>query len=421
MSRSAIRPIVEDLLERLDGIDVRGTFFVVGTLAEAEPRSGPRHRGGRSRAGAARLGPHPARPFRPRHTAGHGSQGPEPCWGSSPARRSLGYRAATFSLTPSHDLGHRRAGRGRASPTRPACWPAANPLYGYPGAPRHAFRWPSGLVELPVPLTASGRRSSRWAAPTCELLPAALSCAGRAGADRRPVRLLPPVRLRPRRAVLVGAGRRPARPRCCGSAASDCGQDRPRCWPTPAPPLADRVVEPHGPPDLRRRVRADCRRSTCCTASRTPRASTERLPRDLAARPLGDPRRVRRPGLSGHAGPHRELAARPPRRRGAPPRRPRPRRRPASPTRVPPASRPTRSTAAMPTAVAAAGVEPAEAGDRRRGDRAPRRSRAPSSTASTTSWRPGGRLVVTTPECRRACSTRSPPSATVRSTTPTTW
>ena len=30
--------------------------------------------------------------------------------------------------------------------------PAAHPLYGFPGAPNLPFRWPTGLVELPVPI-----------------------------------------------------------------------------------------------------------------------------------------------------------------------------------------------------------------------------------------------------------------------------
>jgi hypothetical protein len=30
--------------------------------------------------------------------------------------------------------------------------PARSPLFGWPGAPRDVFRWPSGLVELPSPV-----------------------------------------------------------------------------------------------------------------------------------------------------------------------------------------------------------------------------------------------------------------------------
>jgi hypothetical protein len=37
--------------------------------------------------------------------------------------------------------------------------PAASPLYGLPGAPRRAFRWESGLAELPCPVAGQGRVS----------------------------------------------------------------------------------------------------------------------------------------------------------------------------------------------------------------------------------------------------------------------
>ena len=34
--------------------------------------------------------------------------------------------------------------------------PARNPLYGWPGLPTDPFLWPSGLVELPVPVVRAG-------------------------------------------------------------------------------------------------------------------------------------------------------------------------------------------------------------------------------------------------------------------------
>ena len=37
--------------------------------------------------------------------------------------------------------------------------PAVNPISGFPGVPRHPFRWPTGLVEFPVPLHGRGRLS----------------------------------------------------------------------------------------------------------------------------------------------------------------------------------------------------------------------------------------------------------------------
>ncbi len=35
--------------------------------------------------------------------------------------------------------------------------PAANPLHGWPGAPRRPFRWDNGLIELPCPVGGVGR------------------------------------------------------------------------------------------------------------------------------------------------------------------------------------------------------------------------------------------------------------------------
>jgi len=37
--------------------------------------------------------------------------------------------------------------------------PASNPIAGFPGAPRRPFRWPSGLLEIPVPVLGRGRLS----------------------------------------------------------------------------------------------------------------------------------------------------------------------------------------------------------------------------------------------------------------------
>jgi peptidoglycan-N-acetylglucosamine deacetylase len=142
--------IVHDLLERLDGLGVRGTFFVVGTLAEAEPDLV------RAIADAGHeLALHDwdhtqldrTDPDTLRATAKKGRE----VLGELAGTDVVGYRAATFSLTESTawatevlaDVGFRYSSSVLA---------AANPLYGFPGAPSRAFRWPSGLAELPAPL-----------------------------------------------------------------------------------------------------------------------------------------------------------------------------------------------------------------------------------------------------------------------------
>ncbi|MGE0484281.1 MAG: DUF3473 domain-containing protein [Gammaproteobacteria bacterium] len=67
-----------------------------------------------------------------------------------------GYRAPVFSLTPRTAwvvdvLG--TCGFSWSSSVLPA---VGHPLHGYPGAPMTPFRWPGGLVELPVPVTRLG-------------------------------------------------------------------------------------------------------------------------------------------------------------------------------------------------------------------------------------------------------------------------
>jgi polysaccharide deacetylase family protein (PEP-CTERM system associated) len=69
-----------------------------------------------------------------------------------------GFRAPVFSLTPATvwitellvEAGFRYSS---------SVLPAAHPMYGYPGAPRGTFRWPSGLVEFPVPIGRIGPTS----------------------------------------------------------------------------------------------------------------------------------------------------------------------------------------------------------------------------------------------------------------------
>ncbi len=67
-----------------------------------------------------------------------------------------GFRAPIFSLTPQtawaiDDL----AACGFAYSS--SVLPAANPLHGWPNAPRTPFRWSNGLVELPCPVAGAGR------------------------------------------------------------------------------------------------------------------------------------------------------------------------------------------------------------------------------------------------------------------------
>ncbi|MCG8325599.1 MAG: polysaccharide deacetylase family protein [Thiotrichales bacterium] len=66
-----------------------------------------------------------------------------------------GFRAPAFSLVKSSlwavDV-IREAGFRYSS----SVLPVANPINGFPGAPRHAFCWPNGLLEIPAAITRLG-------------------------------------------------------------------------------------------------------------------------------------------------------------------------------------------------------------------------------------------------------------------------
>jgi hypothetical protein len=67
-----------------------------------------------------------------------------------------GFRAPIFSLTPATEWAVeqiRDAGFAYSS----SVLPAANPLHGWPGAPRRPCRWGNGLLELPCPVGGIGR------------------------------------------------------------------------------------------------------------------------------------------------------------------------------------------------------------------------------------------------------------------------
>lgn len=164
--------IVHRLLDHLDEVGVRGTFFVVGTLAEAEPdliRT--------IAAGGHELALHDwdhtqldrSDPDTLRATASKGRD----VLGELAGHEIVGYRAATFSLTADTtwatdvlaDVGFRYSSSVLA---------ATNPLYGFPEAPRHAFRWPSGLIELPAPLADLGVTEVPLGGTYLRLLPASL-------------------------------------------------------------------------------------------------------------------------------------------------------------------------------------------------------------------------------------------------------
>ena len=65
-----------------------------------------------------------------------------------------GARASIFLVPDSKWAPEALAGLGYAYSS--SVLPAANPLFGWPGAPTRPFLWPSGLVELPAPVYGIG-------------------------------------------------------------------------------------------------------------------------------------------------------------------------------------------------------------------------------------------------------------------------
>lgn len=143
------------ILDRVADHGVTGTVFVVGEVAEAQPDLV------REIAAAGHeVGLHAWRhvslttvaPDRFLDETKRGRDLLEDLTGTA----VVGFRAPMFSLVPSTlwatdhlaELGFRYSS---------SVLPGANPLYGFPGAPHRPFRWPSGLLELPCPVTGVGR------------------------------------------------------------------------------------------------------------------------------------------------------------------------------------------------------------------------------------------------------------------------
>jgi polysaccharide deacetylase family protein (PEP-CTERM system associated) len=133
---------------------IRGTIFVVGELAESHPavvesfaRDG--HEIALHSHRHVPLTDQTPEEFRADTEAGKSAL--TALTGTAP----VGYRAPTFSLVRDTvwateilaDLGFTYSS---------SVLPAANPLYGFPGTPRVPFLWPSGLVEIPIPIIRLG-------------------------------------------------------------------------------------------------------------------------------------------------------------------------------------------------------------------------------------------------------------------------
>lgn len=142
------------LLDLLDRHGSRGTFFVLDAVARLEP--------GLVRDIARRGHEVASHGYAHRHLAEQSAAAFRTGMADARDRLAeligaapLGFRAPYFSLTPKAAwVPEILAELGFAYSS--SLLPARNPLAGWPGAPRDAFRWPSGLVELPVPVARTG-------------------------------------------------------------------------------------------------------------------------------------------------------------------------------------------------------------------------------------------------------------------------
>jgi len=151
---AAAGPQTRRLMDLLEAAGSRGTFFVLDGVARREPalvreiaRRG--HEVASHGHDHRRLAEVAPEAFRRGMAAAR--ERLADLLGTAPA----GYRAPYFSLTPAAAWAPAvLAELGFAYSS--SVLPARNPLAGWPGAPRAPFRWPSGLLEVPVPVGRFG-------------------------------------------------------------------------------------------------------------------------------------------------------------------------------------------------------------------------------------------------------------------------
>ena len=146
--------VVRDLLEFLAEVKVRATFFVVGELAAADPDLVRAV----STAGHE-LGLHgwqhtPLPDLTPAEFRTHSEKG-KAVLEDITGQAVIGFRAPIFSLTAATPWAEQILAEGGYRYSS-SLLPGQHPFHSFPGAPRHAFRWPSGLVEIPSPIARIG-------------------------------------------------------------------------------------------------------------------------------------------------------------------------------------------------------------------------------------------------------------------------
>ena len=137
------------VLGYLEERDIKGTFFVVGELADSEPDLLKRVSNSGHEIACHSLD-HTVLTRQTPQQFHHHSRTAKSKLEDVTGKPVTGYRAPVFSLIPQTKwaidvLGE--LGFTYSSSTLPA----GNPLHGFPGLPKQPFRWENGLLEIPVP------------------------------------------------------------------------------------------------------------------------------------------------------------------------------------------------------------------------------------------------------------------------------
>jgi polysaccharide deacetylase family protein (PEP-CTERM system associated) len=140
------------VLDLLDSLQVQGTFFIVGRIAETHPGL-VREAANRGHEIACHSYDHfPIEMETPASFASKLTKAKD-LLEQVGGRKVAGFRAPVFSLTPSTAWAVDVIGETGFAYSS-SILPAPNPLYSFVGAPRVPFRWPNGLLEFPVPVAS---------------------------------------------------------------------------------------------------------------------------------------------------------------------------------------------------------------------------------------------------------------------------
>lgn len=147
--------VTREVIEWLSARSIRGTFFVVGQEGERHPDLVAEIAAAGHEVALHGHRHVPVGSLAPDELAADLRRGREVLEQAS-GTQVVGFRAPQFSLV--RDAAWVADVLSEAGFTySSSVLPNANPLFGFPGAPTGAFRWPSGLVEFPAPLLGAGR------------------------------------------------------------------------------------------------------------------------------------------------------------------------------------------------------------------------------------------------------------------------